>query len=106
MQENTGSRLSEFVVNHRKGLFIVIFVLLVGTMLLRGVMQYPTLKSQQKEIASLNSQIEYETQRQKEVEDLSKKVDSDEYVARITTEKLGLIPSNAKIFVDVSDEQQ
>ena len=106
MPENTGNKVTEYVRNHKKGLLLLVLLLLVGTMLLRGVMPYPTLHAQQKEIANLNSQIDYETQRQKEVEELSKKVDSDEYVAKIATEKLGLIPSNAKMFIDVSDEQQ
>ena len=106
MPEESGNKITGFIIKHRKGLFIFVFVLLVGSMLLRGVMQYPTLKAQQKEIANLNNQIEYEQQRQKEVEELSKRVDSDEYIAKIATEKLGLIPGNAKVFIDVSEEPQ
>lgn len=69
-------------------------------------MQYPRLGEQKREISDLNAQIDYETERRKEVEDLKGKVNSDEYIKKIATEKLGLIPSNAKIFVDVSGEQQ
>ena len=65
-------------------------------------MQYPRINEQKKEIAQLSAQLEYEEERQKEVEDLESKVNSDEYIKKIATEKLGLIPSNAKIFVDVS----
>ena len=68
-------------------------------------MQYPRLSEQKNEIAALNAQLDYEAERQKEVKDLSTKVDSDEYIRKIATEKLGLIPNNAKIFIDVSGEQ-
>ena len=54
-----------YVSSHKRGIIIALFALLVGSMLLRGVMQYPRLG-----------------------------------------EQLGLNPRNAKIFVDVSGEQQ
>lgn len=99
------NQVIRYVTVHKKGLAIAVFAALVGTMLLRGVMQYPRLSEQKNEIANLNAQIEYEAERQKEVKDLSTKVDSDEYIRKIATEKLGLIPNNAKIFIDVSGEQ-
>ena len=95
-----------YISAHKRGLIIAVAAVLAGSMLLRGVMQYPRLGEQKKEIAELNSRIEYEEERQKEVEDLESKVNSDEYIKKIATEKLGLIPSNAKVFVDVSGEQQ
>lgn len=106
MSERKISQITKYVKTRKRGLFILLFSVLVGTMLLRGVMQYPTLSAQKREVAELNAQIEYEEQRQKEVEELSKKVDTDEYVSKIASEKLGLVPSNAKIFVDMSDGQQ
>ena len=96
------NQITGYVMGHRRGLTIALFAVLVGSMLLRGVMQYPRINEQKKEIAELNAQIEYEQERQKEVEDLESKVNSDEYIKKIATEKLGLIPANAKIFVDVS----
>ena len=50
--------------------------------------------------------IEYEQERQKEIEELKGKVNTDEYIEKMASEKLGLIKSNAKVFVDVSGEQQ
>ena len=42
----------------------------------------------------------------KEIEELKGKVNTDEYIEKMASEKLGLIKSNAKVFVDVSGEQQ
>ena len=95
-------QITGYVMSHRKGLIVALFAVLVGSMLLRGVMQYPRINEQKKEISELTAQIEYEEERQKEVVDLESKVNSDEYIKKIATEKLGLIPANAKIFVDVS----
>ena len=100
------NQVIRYVNVHKRGLVIAFFAVLAGTMVLRGVMQYPRLVEQKKEIADLNARIDYETEHQKEVDDLSKKVDSDDYIKKIATEKLGLVPGNAKIFVDVSGEQQ
>lgn len=97
-------KVAEYIENHKKGLMIILLVVLVGWMLLKGVMQEPTKHAQQEEITSLNNQIEYETERQREVENLKDKVDSDDYIEKIASERLGLIPSNAKVFVDVSGE--
>ena len=99
-------RVVGYVSRHKRGIVIIVLALLIGSMLLRGVMQYPRLGEQKSEIADLNAQIEYETERQSEVKDLKGKVNSDEYIKKIATEKLGLMPNNAKIFVDVSGEQQ
>lgn len=42
--------------------------------------------------------------RQAEIDDLTKKVNTDEYIERVANEKLGLVKSNATIFYDVSEE--
>ena len=75
-------------------------------MLFKGVMQIPQIVSGKAEIARLQTQIEYEKERQQEISELKDKVNTDEYIEKIATEKLGLVKSNAKIFVDVSGEQQ
>lgn len=98
--------LVNFVTNHKKGLKILVLVLIVGIMGLRGVMQIPRINAGKQEIARLEKQIEYEEQRQLEVEVLSDRSNTDEYIEKIASERLGLIKSNAKIFIDVSGEQQ
>ncbi|MGN0106227.1 MAG: septum formation initiator family protein [Hominilimicola sp.] len=100
------NKIIDFVVEHKKQIKIWIFVLLVGGMTFKGLMQIPQIKSSKAEIARLTDQIEYEKERQKEVAELKGKVNSDEYIEKIASEKLGLIKSNSKVFVDVSGEQQ
>ena len=77
-----------FVKEHQKGLKIALLVFLVGGMIFKGLMQIPQINASKAEVAKLTNQIEYEQERQK------------------ASEKLGLIKSNAKVFVDVSGEQQ
>ncbi|MDY3971958.1 MAG: septum formation initiator family protein [Clostridia bacterium] len=100
------NKIIDFVMEHKKGIKIFIFVLLVGGMTFKGLMQIPQIKASKAEIARLTDQIEYEKERQKEVEALKDKVNSDEYIEKIASEKLGLIKNNSKVFVDVSGEQQ
>ena len=57
-------------------------------------------------IKEKRSQLVAEQERQKEIEELKGKVNTDEYIEKMASEKLGLIKSNAKVFVDVSGEQQ
>ena len=72
----------------------------------KGLMQIPQINASKAEVAKLTNQIEYEQERQKEIEELKGKVNTDEYIEKMASEKLGLIKSNAKVFVDVSGEQQ
>lgn len=95
----------DFAKTHKSGIKIWIFVILVGSMAFKGLIQIPQIMEGKKEITRLTEQIEYEKERQKEVIELKGKVDSDEYIEKIASEKLGLIKSNAKIFVDVSGDE-
>lgn len=95
-----------FVKEHQKGLKIALLVFLVGGMIFKGLMQIPQINASKAEVAKLTNQIEYERERQKEIEELKGKVNTDEYIEKMASEKLGLIKSNAKVFVDVSGEQQ
>ncbi|MCI8521387.1 MAG: septum formation initiator family protein [Clostridia bacterium] len=99
-------RITEYLSEHRKGIKLALFFVLVFAMLFKGVMQIPQIVSGKAEIARLQTQIEYEKERQQEISELKDKVNTDEYIEKIATEKLGLVKSNAKIFVDVSGEQQ
>ena len=95
-----------FVKEHQKGLKIALLVFLVAGMIFKGLMQIPQINASKAEVAKLTNQIEYEQERQKEIEELKGKVNTDEYIEKMASEKLGLIKSNAKVFVDVSGEQQ
>ena len=100
------NKIVDFVIKHNKKIKIAVLILLVGGMAFKGLMQIPQIRASKVEIAQLNERIEYEKERQKEVEILKTKVNTDEYIEKIASEKLGLVKSNAKIFIDVSSEQQ
>ena len=92
-----------FVKEHQKGLKIALLVFLVGGMIFKGLMQIPQINASKAEVAKLTNQIEYE---QDDITALKEYMQTDEYIEKMASEKLGLIKSNAKVFVDVSGEQQ
>lgn len=94
----------QFVLTHKRAIKIWVFIILVGGMLFKGVMQQPQINKNREQISKLENQIAYEKERQVEIENLKDKVNSDEYIEKMASEKLGLVKSNAKIFVDVSQE--
>ena len=89
-----------------KFLYKILIVPIIGVIKNKGLMQIPQINASKAEVAKLTNQIEYEQERQKEIEELKGKVNTDEYIEKMASEKLGLIKSNAKVFVDVSGEQQ
>ena len=91
-----------FVKQHRNALKIWVFVIVVGAMIFKGIVQQPQIMDNKAKIAELNEQIQYEQQRSEEVDHLKEIVGTDEYIEKIAREKLGLIKENEKIFVDVS----
>lgn len=100
------NKVVDFIMNHKRRFKIALLIFLIGGMIFRGLIQIPQIITGKTKIAQLNEQIEYEKERQKEVSDLKGKVNTDEYIEKIASEKLGLVKNNAKIFVDVSGEQQ
>lgn len=97
--------LRKFYKNNHRSIKMWALILVSGAMIFKGVMQLPQIYQNKKNISSLNDRIEYEETRQKEIDELKDKVDTDEYIEKIASEKLGLVKSNAKIFVDVSEGQ-
>lgn len=91
-------------LNHKRAIIIWAVAIVTLGMIFKGAIQYPQILRIRAEIASLEQQTEEEKNRQAEIDDLSTKVNTDEYIERIASEKLGLVKSNAKIFIDVSDE--
>ncbi len=94
----------DFVSAHRKGLLALVVIVASFGMLFKGLVQKPQLEQYRNEITALQEKIEEEKERQNEIDDLSTKVNTDEYIEKIATEKLGLVKSNATIFYDISDE--
>ena len=101
-------KMKEIVVrlfnNHKRTIVIWVVAIFSCGMIFKGLMQYPQIVRNRAEIESLEQKTEEERNRQAEIDDLSTKVNTDEYIERIASEKLGLVKSNAKIFIDVSDE--
>lgn len=97
-------KILSFYKEHHRGIKLFLIIFIAGTMVLRGVMQIPGIREGKAKIARLNKQIEYENQRQQEVSALAEKTDTDEYIEKMASERLGLVKNNSKIFIDVSGE--
>ena len=89
----------------RRRLFKVAIVCIAFAMIFKGIMQQPQIAENKKEIAMLKEQIEYEKERQVEIDEMRQRVNSDEYIEKVAKEKLGLVKNNVKIFVDVSSDE-
>ncbi len=100
-----GNAAARFAAEHKKAIIAWSVIIVCALMIFKGMMQIPQIKENRLEIASVNEQIEYEKTRQRETDALMTQVGSDEYIARVAEEKLGLVKSNSKIFIDVSQEQ-
>lgn len=96
--------LVNFFERHKRAVLLWVVVLSSCGMVFKGLMQQPQINKYEMEIAELEQKIVDEKDRQAEIEDLKTKVNTDEYIERIASEKLGLVKSNAKIFIDISDE--
>ena len=90
--------------NKRK-VCIAVMVCIISGMIFRGLMQLPQILENKELAAKLTDQIAYEKERQEEIDEMKTKVDTDEYIEKVATEKLGLVKKNAKIFVDTSSEE-
>ena len=71
---------------------------------MNGLMQVPTINETRAKTIEVNKKIEEEKNRQAEIDNLTEKVNTDEYIERVASEKLGLVKSNATIFYDISEE--
>ena len=96
-------KIRDFFIKHNKTVKLCALFILAGGMLFKGLMQIPQIKENEEQIAYLNDRIEYEHVRQAEADELKSKVDTDEYIEKIASDKLGLVKNNAKIFIDMSE---
>ena len=94
---------SDFFTKNIRKLSVAVVAVIVFAMVFKGLMQIPQINENKRRISELNAGIEYEKTRQREIEELKDKVDTDEYIEKIASDKLGLVKNNAKIFVDVSE---
>ncbi len=97
-------KIIEFFLDNKRRIIITVVAIASSWMVIKGLMQIPAIEENRAELAQVEEAIENEKNRQSEIDDLATKVNSDEYIERIASEKLGLVKSNAIIFYDVSDE--
>ena len=98
------NKIIDFYKRHNRGIIISVVVILSGWFIINGLMQIPTINANREQTAETKTKIKEEKSRQTEIDDLTTKVNTDEYIERIASEKLGLVKSNAIIFYDVSED--
>ena len=99
------NKIIDFYKHHSRGITITVVCVLSGWFIISGVMQKETIANNREQTAQLQEMTEQEKDRQSEIDDLRTKVNTDEYIERIASEKLGLVKSNATIFYDVSEDR-
>ena len=105
MQKKKKQNKNLFEKTNRRKVCIALMVCVISVMIFRGLMQIPQIMENKELSAQLTEKIIYEQERHKEIDELKTKVDTDEYIEKVATEKLGLVKKNAKIFVDTSSEE-
>ena len=100
------NKIVDFYKKHSIGITLTAVCLLSGWFIINGLMQIPVINANRQTEAKTQMKIEEEKERQAEIDNLKTMVNSDEYIERIASEKLGLVKSNATIFYDVSGEIQ
>ncbi len=98
-------KIIRYALEHKKSILVWAVALISGFMVFKGFMQVPQIRANRAEIERLEEKIKYEKVRQQETDELMTQVDSDDYIEKVASEKLGLIKSNTKVFVDVSQEK-
>ncbi len=99
------NKLIDFYKRHSRGIVITLVLMMSGWFIINGLMQLPTINKNRAQTAEVEQKIKEEKERQAEIDDLTTKVNTDEYIERIASEKLGLVKSNSTIFYDVSEEK-
>ena len=105
MQKKKKQAKNLFQKANKKKICVALMLCIISVMVFRGLMQIPQIVENKELARELTEQIEYEKERQEEIGELKTKVDTDEYIEKVATEKLGLVKKNAKIFVDTSSEE-
>lgn len=83
---------------------VIVTVIASGTMLVKGIMQQPTVNAFDKKADEIKESIAYEQQRIEEIDAVMEKVGTDEYIEKIAREKLGMIKADEIVFVDISGQ--
>lgn len=74
------------------------------TMVAKGIMLQPAIAANRVQAAQIQDNIGYENQRIEEIDSMTEKVGTDEYIEKIAREKLGMIKADEIVFVDISGQ--
>lgn len=83
---------------------VIVTVIASVTMIAKGIMLQPAIAANRVQAAQLRDNIEYENQRIAEIDSMTEKVGTDEYIEKIAREKLGMIKADEIVFVDISGQ--
>lgn len=91
----------------KKSKISLIILLIIATfMVVKGIMLQPQISKNQDKIAELEDQIDYQTKKAEEVDNLKLNVNSDEYIEKIARENLGMIRKDEIVFIDVTGQKE
>lgn len=82
----------------------IVTALICVTMVVKGVMLQPIVSANQEREAKLDYDISCENQRIEEINLMTEKAGTDEYIEKIAREKLGMIRADEIVFVDISGQ--
>ena len=85
-------------------LAILVTALVSAGMIAKGAMYQPAISANRERADEIRESIEYENQRIKEIDEVTQKVGTDEYIEKIAREKLGMIKADEIVFVDISGQ--
>lgn len=83
---------------------VVITVIASVTMVIKGVILQPIVSANYEKAEQLDYEIACENQRIEEINLMTEKVGTDEYIEKIAREKLGMIRSDEIVFIDISGQ--
>ena len=98
----TLNKILTYAKNNSKNLKIILLILICCVMVIKGIMQQPQILENKTEIQRLKQEIEYEKNRQADIQKMREQIETDEYIERIARDKLGMMKQNEKVFIDAS----
>lgn len=92
-------------MNKRKksklGLIIILCLLIYFTYTV--IDQQRIINTKVKEMESLQTKIEAETEKNQQLKEKNEMIDSDELIEQIAREELGMVKKGEKVFIDIND---
>lgn len=84
--------------------FVLITLVASVSMVVKGFMLQPIVSANYEKAEQLDYDISCENQRIAEINLMTEKVGTDEYIEKIAREKLGMIRSDEIVFIDISGQ--